>query len=127
LRPTRGSGRLPWLSALGIRGRLLLGFIAVALFTGGLGAYAIGAMAVVNENQDIMYTDEFGGLYLFTQYIELTSRSRIEGLAYLLATSPVQRASIRDQVAAGEADIDALAAQIDASDIDQGDAPPSRS
>jgi PAS domain S-box-containing protein len=122
LRPTRGSGRLPWLSALGIRGRLLLGFIAVALFTGGLGAYAIGAMAVVNENQDIMYTDEFGGLYLFTQYIELTSRSRIEGLAYLLATSPVQRASIRDQVAAGEADIDALAAQIDASDIDQGDA-----
>ncbi len=78
-------------------------------------------MAVVDQNQNIMYTDEFGGLDLFTQYIQETSQIRVEGLAYLLATTPYVRGVLRQQVADGEARISVLVTQLDGADLDRLD------
>jgi methyl-accepting chemotaxis protein len=117
----RGSGRLQWLSTLGIRGRLLAGFITVALFTGLLGVYALDSMRVINANQSAMYTDEFTGLDVFTQYADAAYQARLRVLSYLLTTDPVQREVLHQRILAGDASITALAAQLDALDFDRQD------
>jgi len=45
-----------------IRSKLLTGFVAVALFTGGLGVFAVNGLGRVNDSQTETYVDEFGGL-----------------------------------------------------------------
>jgi len=58
---------------------------------------------------------------LFAQYIQQTSQSRLQALAYLLATSPYVRGVLRQQMADGEATINSLVTQLDAADLDRRD------
>jgi PAS domain S-box-containing protein len=120
--PMLPSGPLNWLSTLGIRGQLLAGFIVVALFTGGLGVYALDSMRAVNHNQTLMYSDEFTGMDLFAEYANLADQTRLRVLSYLLTSNPTQREALHQRILDGDARISALAAQIDAVDMDRSDA-----
>jgi hypothetical protein len=51
-------------------GKLLSGFVAVALFIGALGLYALLTMECLNEEQRTMYVDVFGGPHLLGTYFD---------------------------------------------------------
>lgn len=106
---------------LGVRGRLVVAFVAVALFTGCLGAFALAAMARMNANQEVMYVDQFGGAELFSRYLDATYQVRLWVIAYLLVPDPAIRQDLRTQIVDGDAQVAAIAAQLDAADVDRVD------
>src|ERR1700716_2868306 len=99
-----------WLPEPNIRGKLLVGFVVVALFTGGLGVFAINGLAAINQSQIETSVDEFGGLNAFTDYLDRTYRIRLAVLVYMGTEDPAQRQTLRQQIAAGDAQLNVLAA-----------------
>jgi hypothetical protein len=57
---------------LGMRAKLLTGFVAVALFTGALGAYTLQALGLSSLQQRDMYEDDLIGIYLLDKYSDVT-------------------------------------------------------
>jgi PAS domain S-box-containing protein len=111
-----------WLPEPSIRGKLLAGFVAVALFTGGLGLFAVNGLASINASQIETYVDEFGGLNAFTEYLDQTYRVRLRVLLYLATQDPEGRQALRHQIADGDAQVNTLAARLDAADVNRDDA-----
>src|SRR5207302_4674055 len=106
---------------LGIRAKLLVGFVAIALFTGALGSYAVAGMEHMNDGQRIMYGDIFGGTHLLAVWVDDAWEARANLWRYLLADDPAERENLRAQMAATDARLDDLAAQMDESDTDRED------
>src|SRR6266568_803854 len=61
---------------VGLRAKLLGGFVVVALCTGVLGVYALITMERLNESQLTMYVDVFGGTHLLATYSDDSWQSR---------------------------------------------------
>src|SRR5712691_2327101 len=110
-----------WLPEPSIRGKLLIGFVAVALFAGGLGVFAINGLAAINQSQIETYVDEFGGLNAFTEYLDQAYRIRLIVLVYMATDDPAQREALRQQIADGDAQLNVLAAGLDALDVNRDD------
>src|ERR1700704_4408256 len=110
-----------WLPEPSIRGKLLAWFVAVALFTGALGVFAVNGLARINQSQIETYVDEFGGLNTFTEYIDQAYRIRLNILVYMATDDPAQRQALRQQIAAGDAQLTTLAARLDSSDVNRDD------
>jgi PAS domain S-box-containing protein len=110
-----------WLPEPGIRGKLLAGFVAVALFTGGLGVFAVNGLSRINESQIETYVDEFGGLNALTEYMDRAYRIRLAVFIYLETDDPAERQRLRQQIADGDALLSGLAARLDALDLNRDD------
>ena len=95
------SQRRPWIFGvtLGIRARLLAGFVAVALFTGVLGWYAVSTMANMNSGQQTTYGDIFGGTHLLAAWVDTSWEDRADLLDYLLTEDPGAAAFDRAEMA----------------------------
>jgi two-component system, sensor histidine kinase len=106
---------------LGLRARLLAGFVVVALCTGVLGVYALVTMAQLNEAQLTMYVDVFGGTHLLATYSDDSWQARSDLLAYLLIDDPAQRAKLRASIVATDARLRTLIEQMNEADTDRQD------
>ena len=106
---------------LRIRAKLLSGFVAVALFTGVLGLYALRTMERLNEEQRTMYVDVFGGTHLLASYSDESWRSRSDVLASLLTDDPAERDRLRQEIASIDTKLEALAREMDRADTDRQD------
>jgi len=107
--------------SLGIRAKLLVGFVAIALFTGALGSYAVAGMEHMNDGQRTMYGDIFGGTHLLAVWVDDAWEARANLWRYLLADDPAERENLRAQMAATDARLDELVAQMDEADTDRED------
>jgi two-component system, sensor histidine kinase len=106
---------------LGLRARLLAGFVVVALCTGVLGVYALLTMQTLNESQLTMYVDVFGGTHLLATYSDDSWQSRSDLLSYLLTEDPAERARLRESIVSNDAKLDRLVEQMDEADTDRQD------
>lgn len=106
---------------LGIRARLLAGFVAVALFTGVLGWYAVSTMANMNSGQQTTYGDIFGGTHLLAAWVDTSWEDRADLLDYLLTEDPGAAAFDRAEMARLDAHLNELVVQMDAADTDRED------
>ena len=108
---------------LGIRAKLLISFIGVALFAGMLGLYAIFALGRLDQGERTMYVDVFGGTHLLTAYVDESWGARVAMLNVLLTddTQPSDIAALRQSMADTDQNLSDLARQMDAADIDRAD------
>jgi PAS domain S-box-containing protein len=107
---------------LGIRGKLLVSFIGIALFTGTLGLYAIFALGRLNEGERTMYVDVFGGTHLLASYIDESWGARADMLNFLLSEDGQSATTaLRDSMAQTDRRLSELARQMDEDDIDRAD------
>ena len=67
---------------IGIRVKLLAGFVATALFTGVLGWYAASSMERLNDGTRTMSVDVFGGTHLLATWLDRSWESRSDLLPY---------------------------------------------
>ena len=104
---------------LGIRPKLLAAFGVVALFTGVLGWYAVTAMEGLDREQRTLFGDIFGGTNLLATWVDTTWEARSDLLAYLLAEDPAERGRLRARMLEIDTNLEDLASQIDAADIDR--------
>lgn len=109
------------LPPFGIRAKLLGGFLAVALFAALLGCYAIATMEQLNVNQQTVYEDVFGGTHLLASWIDQSSESRRDVLAYLLTQDSREQAALQAKIVQRDQVLDGLARQMDAVDSDRED------
>jgi PAS domain S-box-containing protein len=105
----------------GIRARLLAAFVAVALFTGVLGWYAVVTMEGTNEGQRTVFGDIFGGTHLLATWVDTSWGSRADLLDYLLTEDPATAAADRAEMAQLDARLADLARQMDEADTDRED------
>jgi signal transduction histidine kinase len=105
----------------GVRLKLLGGFVVIALFTALLGWYAVATMEQLNDGQRTVYRDVFGGTHLLASWIDASWESRRGILAYALSEDPAERAALRAKMAAGDVELEQLAARMDAVDTDRGE------
>lgn len=105
----------------GIRARLLAAFIAVALFTGILGWYAISTMERMNAGQRTVYGDVFGGTHLLATWVDTSWQVRSDLLNYLLADDPVSARGYRQEMRQLDQRLSDLAQQMDVADTDRED------
>src|SRR5919202_409866 len=105
----------------GIRARLLAAFIAIALFTGILGWYAISTMERMNAGQRTVYGDGFGGTHLLATWVDTSWQARSDLLNYLLADDPVSAAAYRQEMQQLDQRLGDLAHQMDLADTDRED------
>jgi PAS domain S-box-containing protein len=105
----------------GIRARLLAAFIAIALFTGILGWYAISTMERMNAGQRTVYGDVFGGTHLLATWVDASWQARSDLLNYLLADDPVSAAAYRQEMQQLDQRLGDLAHQMDLADTDRED------
>jgi signal transduction histidine kinase/ActR/RegA family two-component response regulator/HAMP domain-containing protein len=106
---------------LGIRAKLLCSFIGLAMLTIVLGGFAASTFDGLNQRERLMYGDVFGGTYLVASYLDRSSDGRAAALAYLILDDPEQRARLRQESAAVDADLRELSREIDQADTDRGD------
>jgi signal transduction histidine kinase/DNA-binding NarL/FixJ family response regulator len=106
---------------VGLRAKLLAGFVVVALCTGVLGGYALVTMERLNEAQLTMYIDVFGGTHLLATYSDDSWQSRSDLLAYLLTEDPAERARLRASIVSTDAKLHRLVEQMDEADTDRQD------
>src|SRR5919202_3908406 len=104
---------------IGIRAKLLAGFVTVALCTGALGWYAVGGIEHLNEGQRTLVVDIFGGTYLMANWLDQSSEARSDLLAYLLTADDTERTQLRNRMTALDTSLDDLGRQMDAADIDR--------
>jgi PAS domain S-box-containing protein len=105
----------------GIRARLLAAFIAVALFTGILGWYAISTMEHMNADQRTVYGDVFGGTHLLATWLDTSWQVRSDLLDYLLADDPASASAYRQEMQQLDQRLSGLAHQMDVADTDRED------
>src|SRR5438477_10271457 len=106
---------------IGIRAKLLAGFVTVALFTGALGWYAVGSMERMNAGQRTLVVDIFGGTYLMATWLDQSAEARLDLLAYVLTDDADERARLRDRMTVLDTSLDELGLRMDAADIDRQD------
>jgi len=106
---------------VGLRAKLLAGFVVVALCTGVLGVYALLTMERLNESQLTMYVDVFGGTHLLATYSDDSWQSRSDLLTYLLTDDPGERAKLRASIVSTDATLDQLVHRMDEADTDRQD------
>ena len=106
---------------VGLRAKLLAGFVVVALCTGVLGVYALLTMQTLNESQLTMYVDVFGGTHLLATYSDDSWQARSDLLSYLLTEDPAERARLRASIVSSDAKLDQLVEQMDEADTDRQD------
>jgi signal transduction histidine kinase/DNA-binding NarL/FixJ family response regulator len=106
---------------VGLRAKLLAGFVVVALCTGVLGVYALLTMERLNESQLTMYVDVFGGTHLLATYSDDSWQARSDLLTYLLTEDPAERARLRASIVSTDATLHQLAQQMDEADTDRQD------
>jgi signal transduction histidine kinase/DNA-binding NarL/FixJ family response regulator len=106
---------------VGLRAKLLAGFVVVALCTGVLGAYALLTMQTLNESQLTMYVDVFGGTHLLATYSDDSWQARSDLLSYLLTEDPAERTRLRASIVSTDAKLEHLVKQMDEADTDRQD------
>ena len=106
---------------LGLRAKLLGGFIALALVTVVLGAFALDALGRMRQRERVMYEDVFGGTYLVASYVERAADGRTAVLEYLLSEDPATQARLRQDIASIDSDLADLSQQMDEADTDRED------
>jgi PAS domain S-box-containing protein len=106
---------------LGMRAKLLFGFLAVALFTGGLGAYTLRALDLLSAQLEAMYVDDLDGIYLLDQYSDVTWESRTSLANLLFSDDPIEQRVLRQEILASDAQLPLLFEQMIADDIDKED------
>jgi signal transduction histidine kinase/DNA-binding NarL/FixJ family response regulator len=106
---------------VGLRAKLLAGFVVVALCTGVLGAYALLTMQTLNESQLTMYVDVFGGTHLLATYSDDSWQARSDLLSYLLTEDPAERTRLRASIVSTDAKLEQLVKQMDEADTDRQD------
>src|ERR1043165_1483010 len=106
---------------LGLRIKLLAGFVATALFTGVLGFYAASSMERLNEGTRTMSVDVFGGTYLLATWLDSSWESRTDLPPYLLADGPARREGLRNDMATIDRQLADLAQRMDEADTDRED------
>src|SRR5919201_4033279 len=105
----------------GIRARLLAAFVAVALFTGILGWYAISTMERMNAGQRTVYGDVFGGTHLLATWLDTSWQVRSDLLNYLLTDDPDAAVAYRQEMQQLDQRLSGLAHQMDVADTDRED------
>jgi PAS domain S-box-containing protein len=100
---------------------LLAGFIAVGLFTGVLGWYAVSTMEGMNNGQHTVYEDVFGGTHLLARWVDLSWESRADLLGYLLEDDAPTQQATRDEMVTIDEHLQVLARQMDEADSDRED------
>src|SRR5919202_4740118 len=105
----------------GIRARLLAAFIAMALFTGILGWYAVSTMERMNNGQRTVYGDVFGGTHLLAAWVDTSWQARSDLLNYLLTDDPAAAATYRQEMQQLDQHLANLAHQMDVADTDRED------
>jgi PAS domain S-box-containing protein len=105
----------------GIRARLLAAFIAMALFTGILGWYAVSTMERMNNGQRTVYGDVFGGTHLLATWVDMSWQARSDLLNYLLTDDPAAAATYRQEMQQLDQRLADLAHQMDLADTDRED------
>ena len=108
---------------VGLRAKLLAGFVVVALCTGVLGVYALLTMQTLNESQLTMYIDVFGGTHLLATYSDDSWQARSDLLSYLLTEDPEERTRLRASIVSTDAKLADLVKQMDEADTDRQDVP----
>jgi two-component system, sensor histidine kinase len=106
---------------VGLRAKLLAGFVVVALCTGVLGVYALVTMEQLNETQLTMYVDVFGGTHLLATYSDDSWQARSDLLSYLLTEDPAEHARLRESIVSSDAKLHLLIEQMDEADTDRQD------
>jgi signal transduction histidine kinase len=106
---------------LGVCLKLLSAFVLVALFTGLLGWYAVATMEKLNGGQRTTYHDVFGGTHLLATWLDRAWDTRRATFAYALAQKPEERLTLRQQMVAGDRELEQIAAEIDAVDSDRAE------
>src|SRR5712691_10749081 len=106
---------------IGIRVKLLAGFVATALFTGVLGWYAASSMERLNDGTRTMSVDVFGGTHLLATWLDRSWESRSDLLPYLLADDPAQRDRLRGDMAAIDGELANIVRRMDEADTDRED------
>ena len=105
----------------GIRARLLLAFVAIALFTGELGWYAASIMQRSNDGQRTVFGDILGGTDLLATWVDMSWESRADLIDYLLTRDPAAAAADRAAMAANDVQLAEVARQMDEADTDRED------
>src|SRR5947209_3679694 len=109
------------LARVKIRAKLLAAFVAVALFTGVLGWFAVRTIERLNEGQRTIYGDVYGGTHLLATWVDLSWEARSVLLTELLSEDPAVWRGTRGEMAALDARLSDIAAQMDAADTDRQD------
>src|SRR5919202_1049491 len=106
---------------IGIRVKLLAGFVATALFTGVLGWYAASSMERLNDGTRTMSVDVFGGTHLLATWLDRSWESRSDLLPYLLSDDPAERDRLRNDMASIDAELANIVLRMDEADTDRED------
>ena len=106
---------------IGIRVKLLAGFVATALFTGVLGWYAASSMERLNDGTRTMSVDVFGGTHLLATWLDRSWESRSDLLPYLLADDPAQRDRLRSDMTVIDGELANIIRRMDEADTDRED------
>jgi PAS domain S-box-containing protein len=105
----------------GIRTKLLVAFVAVALLTGALGLYAMMAFERMEAGQQTLYGDTFGGTHLLAMWLDEVRDAKSDVWMYALAQDPSGRQRIRTDMASIDARLADLLRQMDEVDLDRTD------
>jgi signal transduction histidine kinase/ActR/RegA family two-component response regulator len=106
---------------IGIRVKLLAGFVATALFTGVLGWYAASSMERLNDGTRTMSVDVFGGTHLLATWLDRSWESRSDLLPYILADDPANRDRLRNDMSAIDGELANIILRMDEADTDRED------
>jgi signal transduction histidine kinase len=106
---------------LGVRAKLLAGFLAVALFAAVLGGYTVVTIERLSASQRTVVGDVFGGTQMLASWVDRSWETRRDVLAYALTESPEERTALRAKIAAQDTALDALAQRMDDADTDRED------
>ena len=106
---------------IGIRVKLLAGFVATALFTGVLGWYAASSMERLNDGTRTMSVDVFGGTHLLATWLDRSWESRSDLLPYLLADDQAQRDRLRSDMTVIDGELANIVRRMDEADTDRED------
>jgi methyl-accepting chemotaxis protein len=101
---------------LGVRVKMLIGFVAVALFTGALGVYTLYALGLLNAEQQALYVDDLGGIYLVGKYVDVTWEGRTALLDYLISDDATERRSLRERIKASDAELHGIVDEMNAAE-----------
>src|SRR5216684_3608397 len=105
----------------GIRARLLAAFVAIALFTGVLGWYAVSTMERMNDGQHTVYRDVSGGTHLLATWVDTSWQARAGLSDYLLIDDPLEDVQDRQEFVLLDQRLAELDRQMDEADTDRED------
>src|ERR671933_1450725 len=96
-------------SLLGVRAKLLGGFLAIALFAAVLGGYTVVTMERLSASQRTVFGDVFGGTQMLASWVDRSWETRRDVLAYAFAESPEERQVLREKITAQDTELEQLA------------------